>query len=104
MERLARNSTRDSAKRVTRICQPLDTGCAASLKIAWQLTTYEAHIGTIVSAVALVMTETCSPCTLGLGAGSASGRISGTRMNKSPLERRSKPKLAAAECAGRLIG
>lgn len=39
-----------------------------------------------------------------LGAGSASGRMSGTRMNKSPLERRSKPKLAAAECAGRLIG
>lgn len=104
MERLARNSTRDGANRVTRTCQPLKIGCAASLKIAWQLPTYEAHIGTIVSAAALVMTEACSPCTLGLGAGSASGRMSGARMNKSPLERRSKPKLAAAECAGRLIG
>lgn len=104
MERLARRKTQDSAKRVTRICRSLNTRCAASLKIAWQLTTYEAHIGTIVSAVALVMTETCSPCTLGLGAGSASGRMSGARMNKSPLERRSRPKLAAAECAGRLIG
>jgi hypothetical protein len=56
-------------KRVTRPCQPLGSGRAASLKIAWQLT-YEAHTGTIVSAAALVMTETCSPCTLGLGAGS----------------------------------
>lgn len=77
MERLAGNSTRDSASRVTRTCRPLDIGCAASLKIAWQLNNVRrTHaVGTIVSAVALVMTEACSPCTLGLGAGSASGRM-----------------------------
>lgn len=31
-------------------CQPLDIGCAASLKIAWQPPTYEAHRGTIPEA------------------------------------------------------
>lgn len=109
MERLARNSTRDGANRVTRYLpasgyrvRRLTENSMAATNVR---STQRHHTrGTIVSAVALVMTEACSPCTLGLGAGSASGRMSGARMNKSPLERRSKPKLAAAECAGRLIG
>ncbi|PTB52237.1 hypothetical protein M431DRAFT_213606 [Trichoderma harzianum CBS 226.95] len=49
------------------------------------------------ASLSLVMTETCSPGHLVLGAGSASGRLGGTRVNKSPPERRSKPRLAAAE-------
>lgn len=112
-----RNSARDSAPRVTRPCQPLGTGSAASLKIALLrihgtstvLYTDSRHYRwpapASVSlspslprfALSLVMTETCSPGHLVLGAGSASGRLGGTRVNKSPPERRSKPRLAATE-------
>ncbi|RFU77528.1 hypothetical protein TARUN_4742 [Trichoderma arundinaceum] len=94
-------------ERVTRPRKPLGTGRAASLKIARQLT----HATAAATSSSHRRQRRRSghgrdlfPCTPVLGAGSTSGRMGGTRMNKSPPERRSKPKLAATECAGRLIG